>query len=191
MAYPIRAHQLYNMVLVHPTRPDVVESWTSHGPRKFMDDFYGGWCPRLNQLLRMVDGDAIPEWNLRIHKPLATWVDGRVALLGDACHSTLPYVSQGAAQACEDAAVLAVALSMCDAREKSASLGALFGPGTDAGASSQPVAARVPRGPEGAGRARRRVRVADPALAAPARRARASPPRRDDRARVAGGEREP
>jgi salicylate hydroxylase len=119
MAYPIRAHQLYNMVLCHPTRPDVVESWTSAGPRKFMDEFYANWNPRLNKLLKMVDGDMIPEWNLRIHKPLATWVDGRVALLGDACHSTLPYVSQGAAQACEDAGVLAAALSMCETYEHS------------------------------------------------------------------------
>ena len=35
------------------------------------------------------------------------WVDGRVALLGDACHAMLPYQAQGASQAMEDAAVLA------------------------------------------------------------------------------------
>jgi len=35
------------------------------------------------------------------------WIDGRVALLGDACHAMLPYQAQGASQAMEDAAVLA------------------------------------------------------------------------------------
>jgi salicylate hydroxylase len=35
------------------------------------------------------------------------WVDGHVALLGDACHAMLPYQAQGASQAMEDAAVLA------------------------------------------------------------------------------------
>ena len=35
------------------------------------------------------------------------WADGRVALLGDACHAMLPYQAQGASQAMEDAAVLA------------------------------------------------------------------------------------
>ena len=36
---------------------------------------------------------------------------GGVALLGDACHPTLPHMNQGAAQAIEDGAVLAEALS--------------------------------------------------------------------------------
>ena len=38
---------------------------------------------------------------------------GRTALLGDACHPTLPHLAQGAAQAIEDAAVLAAVLDLC------------------------------------------------------------------------------
>jgi salicylate hydroxylase len=34
------------------------------------------------------------------------WVEGKIALMGDACHPMLPYVAQGAAQAVEDAGVL-------------------------------------------------------------------------------------
>ena len=49
------------------------------------------------------------------------WVSGRVVLLGDACHPMLPYLSQGANQALEDAISLAHYLSSssietCDAR---------------------------------------------------------------------------
>lgn len=36
---------------------------------------------------------------------------GKVVLMGDACHPMLPYIGQGAAQAVEDAAVLALALN--------------------------------------------------------------------------------
>jgi salicylate hydroxylase len=39
--------------------------------------------------------------------PLPTWVNGRVALLGDAAHAMLPYHAQGAVQSLEDAWVLA------------------------------------------------------------------------------------
>lgn len=37
---------------------------------------------------------------------LDTWAKGSVALLGDACHPSVPYLAQGAAQAAEDAVVL-------------------------------------------------------------------------------------
>lgn len=50
------------------------------------------------------------EWKLRVHAPLPAWVHHSLALVGDACHPTLPHLNQGAAQAIEDAAVLGVAL---------------------------------------------------------------------------------
>ena len=39
------------------------------------------------------------------------WHRGRVTLLGDACHPTLPFMAQGAAMAIEDGAVLAGCLA--------------------------------------------------------------------------------
>jgi salicylate hydroxylase len=119
MAYPLRRHQLYNMVLLHPARADTEESWTSTGPRKYMDEFYSTWSPTVRKLLSRVEEQDIPEWTLRIHQPLDRWVEGAVALLGDACHPTLPYVAQGAAQAVEDAAVLAAVLAMTEKKENS------------------------------------------------------------------------
>jgi salicylate hydroxylase len=121
MAYPLRNHEVYNMILAHPAREGMKESWTSVGPRALMDEFYASWSPTVRGLLGLVDDEDIPEWPLRIHKPLASWVEGRVALMGDACHPTLPYVAQGAAQAVEDAAVLAVVLSLTTRKEDSAS----------------------------------------------------------------------
>ena len=41
-------------------------------------------------MLALVPEGEVCEWKLRTHAPLATWVDGAVALVGDACHPTLP-----------------------------------------------------------------------------------------------------
>ena len=43
--------------------------------------------------------------------PLASFVAGRVALMGDAAHPMLPFLAQGAAQAIEDAGVLGEVLA--------------------------------------------------------------------------------
>jgi salicylate hydroxylase len=48
---------------------------------------------------------------------MARWSVGRVTLLGDACHAMLPFMAQGAAQAIEDGATLAVCLSRIDSRD--------------------------------------------------------------------------
>lgn len=48
------------------------------------------------------------KWPLKSLPPLDTWVSdsGKAVIMGDAAHPMLPYMSQGAAQAVEDAAVL-------------------------------------------------------------------------------------
>ena len=49
--------------------------------------------------------------------PLPRWTDGRLALLGDACHPMLPFLAQGATMALEDAWVLAAALDPAEQPE--------------------------------------------------------------------------
>jgi salicylate hydroxylase len=46
-------------------------------------------------------------WVLCDREPVQNWVDGRVALLGDAAHPMLQYMAQGACMAMEDAVCLA------------------------------------------------------------------------------------
>jgi salicylate hydroxylase len=58
-----------------------------------------------------MDRDACFKWALFDRPPMSRWGDGRVTLLGDACHPTLPFMAQGAAMAIEDAAVLAASLA--------------------------------------------------------------------------------
>ncbi|KAK6532104.1 hypothetical protein TWF694_003266 [Orbilia ellipsospora] len=121
MAYPVRGHKLYNMVLIHPIRPHQLdnESWTSKGSKAEMLKTYAGWNSTVRHLLSYVpdDGDVM-EWTLNSHAPLPSWVEGRFVLIGDACHPMLPYVAQGAANAIEDAGVLTVALGLIDGVER-------------------------------------------------------------------------
>jgi salicylate hydroxylase/6-hydroxynicotinate 3-monooxygenase len=58
---------------------------------------------------------ACHKWAILEREPLPRWSEGRVALLGDACHPMTPYMAQGAATAIEDAAVLARCLGGVDA----------------------------------------------------------------------------
>lgn len=89
IAYPVRKHQLYNVVLLHPDRQEVEESWTTKGSKQAMVDNYRGWDRKVRKLIDLVDDDEVLEWKLCLHRPLKTWVRGSVALIGDACHPML------------------------------------------------------------------------------------------------------
>lgn len=118
MGYPIRNHQLFNLVLLHPDNVRTQESWTVKGDKKEMLQFYRNWNSLVRRLLDLVPNGEVLEWKLCDHASLATWIEGKVALIGDAAHPMLPYVAQGAAQAVEDGAVLSACLSMIDSKEE-------------------------------------------------------------------------
>mgnify|MGYP001063744937 CR=1 FL=1 len=85
------------------------ESWTDKGQVADVLARYEGWHPTVRGLI-----EAFPEtfvWALHDRAPLPTWISGRVALLGDACHPMLPMMAQGAAQAIEDGGALVSILS--------------------------------------------------------------------------------
>ncbi|KIX03162.1 uncharacterized protein Z518_06713 [Rhinocladiella mackenziei CBS 650.93] len=114
IAYPIANKSIYNL---STTQPDVnfadatSATYTTKGSKKSMLQVFGDFCPMIRRMLDLVPEGEVCEWKLRVHAPLPTWVKGSVALLGDACHPTLPHLAQGAAQAIEDGAVLGVCLS--------------------------------------------------------------------------------
>ncbi|KAB8262749.1 hypothetical protein BDV32DRAFT_120008 [Aspergillus pseudonomiae] len=118
IAYPVRKHELFNVVLLHPDGHGVEESWTTKGSKQEMVDNYRGWDRRVQKLIKLVAEDEVLEWKLCLHSPLKTWIKDSVALIGDACHPMLPYVAQGAAQAVEDAAALGVLLSTISSKHE-------------------------------------------------------------------------
>lgn len=81
------------------------ESWSAKGDVVELRAAYEGFHPEVQMVL-----NACPDchkWAILEREPLPTWSDGRVVLLGDACHPMTPYMAQGAATSIEDAAVLA------------------------------------------------------------------------------------
>jgi 6-hydroxynicotinate 3-monooxygenase len=81
-----------------------IESWSAKGDVKELRKAFAGFDREVEQVLAacpdvhkwaIVDRDALPHWR-----------EGKVTLLGDACHPMTPYMAQGAAMAIEDAAVL-------------------------------------------------------------------------------------
>ena len=89
-------------------RPDNLPSnmRTCMGSVEEMRQTFEGWDPRLRRMIAELD--TALKWKLCHCEELNAWVNGSFALLGDACHPTLPYQAQGAAMAVEDAATLGV-----------------------------------------------------------------------------------
>ncbi|MGJ6966583.1 FAD-dependent monooxygenase [Streptosporangium sp. G11] len=102
--YPIRDKKLINIVAIVPAGEWRVESWTADGRIEDLAREFETWDPRLGRLIAAAT--ETKRWALYDRAPLEHWTSGRVALLGDAAHSMLPFFGQGAAQAVEDAVVL-------------------------------------------------------------------------------------
>lgn len=88
------------------------ESWKQRGTRQEALADFAGWHKTIRRILS--EADELYRWALFDRAPLKTWVDGRVALLGDAAHPMLPFMAQGAAMAVEDAWVVAEKLAHGD-----------------------------------------------------------------------------
>ena len=71
-----------------------------------MRDFFAKWDPRLKTLLSIVQETS--KWRLQNSEEMEKWshLSSKFTLLGNACHTMLPYLAQGAAMAVEDGAVL-------------------------------------------------------------------------------------
>ncbi|KAF3767661.1 FAD/NAD(P)-binding domain-containing protein [Cryphonectria parasitica EP155] len=114
IAYPVANKTIYNISSAQPDvnfAKGVSATYTTKGSKTEMLRVYGEFCPLVHRMLDLVPDGEVVEWKLRQHNPLSTWSVGSVALLGDACHPTLPHLSQGAAMAIEDGAVIAEVLS--------------------------------------------------------------------------------
>ena len=109
--YYVRRGELVNCVCVKEKVGWEVESWTERGEFEELKADFAGWHEDIQTLIDNADRQALYKWALFDRKPMRSWSKGRVTLLGDACHPTLPFMAQGAAMAIEDGAVLAGCLS--------------------------------------------------------------------------------
>ncbi|WP_405863717.1 FAD-dependent monooxygenase [Streptomyces sp. NBC_00005] len=107
--YPISGGAQINIVAFGPAHDWTTESWSAEGRIEDLRDEFAGWSDDLGALLSAAERTG--RWALLDRDPLARWTNGPVALLGDAAHPMFPFFAQGAAQAMEDAAVLAGCLA--------------------------------------------------------------------------------
>lgn len=110
--YPISGGRLVNIVAVTPAGSWRTESWTAEGNISDLVREFQGWDERLNQLI--LSATETRRWAIYDRAPLQKWTQGRMTLLGDAAHAMVPFFAQGAAQAIEDAVVLADCLTSAD-----------------------------------------------------------------------------
>lgn len=117
--YPLSGWKVFNLVVTyHNDAPEPVA-----GKPVSEDEVMRGFAhvhERAQSIIR--HGTNWKLWVLCDRDPTERWIDGRVALLGDAAHPMLQYFAQGACQAMEDAVCLSHMLANHD--DQSAALDA-------------------------------------------------------------------
>ncbi|HEY3256791.1 MAG TPA: FAD-dependent monooxygenase [Polyangiaceae bacterium] len=68
---------------------------------------FANFAEPVHALLEATPAERILRTDIQDRKPVSTWSNGRVCLLGDAAHPTTPNLGQGGCMAIEDAVVLA------------------------------------------------------------------------------------
>lgn len=117
--YPVRSGRLINVIVV--LEEDWGEDgWSHPGDASVLRKRFEADGTRYISRLTSLDLQWT-HWCLSEVDPAGSWVDGRIALTGDAAHAMLPFLAQGAAMAIEDADVLARELcngSVADALQR-------------------------------------------------------------------------
>ena len=109
--YPLRGGEQYNVVVTFHSRKQ--EEWgVTDGSKEEVESYFQGICAKARQLIELPKNWR--RWATADKEPIATWVFGRTAILGDAAHPTTQYMAQGACMALEDAVTLGEALRVHD-----------------------------------------------------------------------------
>lgn len=117
LTFPIEQGTILNLVafVSDRTAPEDQRVWNS-GPwvvpvtKDQMKADFAGWDKDVLDYLDLIEK---PErWALHELVPLDKWTVGRVTLLGDSAHASLPHNGAGAGQATEDAYILASLLRL-------------------------------------------------------------------------------
>jgi salicylate hydroxylase len=102
--YPLSDWKVFNLVVTyHNDAPEPVAG--KPVDREEVRRGFEHIHPRAQQIID--HGENWKLWVLCDRDPVSRWVDGHVALLGDAAHPMLQYFAQGACMAMEDAVCLA------------------------------------------------------------------------------------
>lgn len=105
VSYPLHRGTIMNFVATIEGK-----TWTAQGgmepgtTEECLADF-AGWHDDVQTMIKL--SPQLLKWALMVRDPIPKWTQGRITLLGDAAHATLPFLAQGAVHAIEDGTVLA------------------------------------------------------------------------------------
>jgi 6-hydroxynicotinate 3-monooxygenase len=85
------------------------ESWSAIGDLGELRAVFAGFHEQVQRVVHACP--KVHKWALVERDPLPRWGEGRVVMLGDACHAMTPYMAQGAATSMEDGIVAARCLT--------------------------------------------------------------------------------
>ncbi|MFK7730787.1 MAG: FAD-dependent oxidoreductase [Pseudomonadales bacterium] len=105
VVYPLRDGRCVNVVAQCRSADWHEESWTVPGDVAKVRQIYSGWHADVELLLAAMQETY--QWGLFTRPAMPRWSEGRIGLIGDACHPSLPNLGAGAAMAMEDAYILA------------------------------------------------------------------------------------
>ncbi len=109
--YLIRDRETVNYVAFVEREDWQTESWSQHSEVSEVLDEFAGFHELVQSIISSTPPELCYKWGLFSRRPLESWSIGRVSLLGDAAHPTLPFMGQGAVMAIEDGVVLARCLA--------------------------------------------------------------------------------
>ncbi|MBB3083355.1 FAD-dependent oxidoreductase [Geodermatophilus sabuli] len=101
--YPLRQGEMFNQVAVFRS-PKALAGQEDWGTPDELDAAFTDTCDQVRAGLPLMWRDR--WWRMFDREPIMNWVQGRLALTGDAAHPPLQYLAQGAVMAIEDAWVL-------------------------------------------------------------------------------------
>jgi salicylate hydroxylase len=106
--YPVRRGEIMNFISFVERDDWQVESWTTPGTNDELANDFRGWHSDVHEMIRRIEAPF--KWALMVRGPMAAWSQGRITLLGDACHPTLPFLGQGGVMSIEDGYIVAACL---------------------------------------------------------------------------------
>jgi salicylate hydroxylase len=106
--YPVRRGEIMNYVSTSERADWRVESWYVAGTKEELRNDFRDWHADVQLMIDQIETPY--KWAMMIREPMAAWSKGRITLLGDACHPTLPFLGQGGVMSIEDGYVVAACL---------------------------------------------------------------------------------
>lgn len=108
VSYPLHGGELMNFVATIEGKTWTVPAGNEPGTVEECLADFEGWHEDIQTLITA--SPRLLKWALVSREPIPAWTSGRISLLGDAAHATLPFLAQGAVHSIEDGVVLARAL---------------------------------------------------------------------------------